>query len=188
MTGMERLTPENINTAEEYERIFNDRSAKEADWADQRRWDTLLLNYQGGRLIDLGCLDSEVAPRAKAKAPCSDVYGLDFVQAVIDRRSRENPEVHWVRGDVYGTGYRDGYFDYAVLGEVIEHLENPKAAVDEAARIVRSGGTIALSTPLEEIIEPGAVDGDRHLWSFSEEDIRNLLDPHGEVEVMVLRS
>ncbi|MFZ2152250.1 MAG: methyltransferase domain-containing protein, partial [Minisyncoccia bacterium] len=84
--------------------------------------------------------------------------------------------------------FQDGAFDYAVLGEVIEHLENPQGAIDEAMRILKKGGTLAISTPLEEAIEPGAVDAHRHLWSFSENDLKQMLSKHGEVKFSVVGS
>ncbi len=91
--------------------------------------------------------------------------------------SRRNPTI-----------YPDNYFGYAVAGEILEHLEYPEKFIKETMRILRPGGTLALSTPKDELVEPGAVDKDRHLWSFSVEDIRNLLEPYGNVDVDIMGS
>lgn len=184
---MQRLIHDNINTPEEYARIFDERAKKEPDWADVRRWDKLLSKYNGGTLIDLGCLDSPIPVIAKERFPDSVIVGFDFSMDVIKKRSMEHVGINWYCGDVTDTKL-DQRFDYAVLGEVIEHLEYPYEATHEAARILRPGGILALSTPLNEAIEPGAVDGHRHLWSFDEADIRNMLEPFGTVEIEILRS
>lgn len=185
---MQRLASENINSRDEYARIYKVREQKEVDWADARRWNKLLERYQGGWLVDLGCLDSQVPVMAKERYPDAVVAGMDFVHEVISENRRKHPQVDWVLGDVYQMPFADALFDYAVMGEVIEHLEDPSQAIRESVRILRPGGTFALSTPLNEAVEPGAVDLHRHLWSFTEEDIRKLLEPYGTVDIEVLRS
>ena len=51
------------------------------------------------------------------------------------------------------------------------------------------GGVLAISVPLEEAVEPGAVDGERHIWSYTEADIRDLVAPYAsKVKTKVLRS
>jgi SAM-dependent methyltransferase len=43
--------------------------------------------------------------------------------------------------------FEDGSFDAVVGGEVIEHIEDDFRAVSEGARVLRSGGVLALSVP-----------------------------------------
>jgi SAM-dependent methyltransferase len=43
--------------------------------------------------------------------------------------------------------FEDASFDGAVLGEVLEHIEDDLAALREVARVVRPGGVIAASVP-----------------------------------------
>ena len=101
---------------------------------------------------------------------------------------RKYPWVYYEVMDVYKTKYPDNYFGYAVAGEILEHLEHPKEFIKEAMRILHPGGILALSTPKEEAIEPGAVDRERHLWSFSTGDIQSLLEPYGSVIIETLGS
>ena len=101
---------------------------------------------------------------------------------------RKFPWVYYEVMDVYKTKYPDNYFGYAIAGELIEHLEFPEEFIKEGMRILRPGGVFALSTPKEEIKDIGAVDKERHLWSFSEDDIENLFSPYGTVAVETLKS
>jgi 2-polyprenyl-3-methyl-5-hydroxy-6-metoxy-1,4-benzoquinol methylase len=98
------------------------------------------------------------------------------------------PIIKWEVRDGYNTQFENEKFDYVVIGEVIEHLENPTHFITEALRILKPGGVLAISTPLEEEKEFGAVDAERHLWSFSEQDILDILSIHGSVETQILRS
>ncbi|MGH7803837.1 MAG: class I SAM-dependent methyltransferase [Candidatus Binatia bacterium] len=43
--------------------------------------------------------------------------------------------------------YADGSFDVVTLIEVIEHVENHRAAIGELARVVKPGGVLLLTTP-----------------------------------------
>ncbi len=57
-----------------------------------------------------------------------------------------------VRGEVMVADFTDlpfpdQSFDAVVAGEVLEHIEDDRRALAEAARIVRPGGVIALSVP-----------------------------------------
>ena len=182
---MIRLQEKNINTPEEYGRIFEVRKEKETDEFDLRRWSELFSKYKGGMLLDLGCLDSGIVELIPDK---SKYFGLDISPLPIKEMGSKYPSATFVIGDLYDISLGQDLMDYVVIGEVLEHLEKPEEAIKEAARVLKSGGILAVSVPLEEAKEPGAVDGERHLWSFSEEDIKNLLSPYGEVEIKILRS
>ncbi len=52
-----------------------------------------------------------------------------------------------VEADVTELPFSDGWFDAAVLGEVLEHVENDRAALAEIARVLRPEGVLALSVP-----------------------------------------
>ena len=43
--------------------------------------------------------------------------------------------------------FRDGTFDCVIAAEVLEHVHDDRAALAELARVLRAGGTLALSVP-----------------------------------------
>lgn len=183
---MKRLSEKNINTNEEYNRIFFERQEKGVDSQDKRRWKKLLKYYKGGKLIDLGCLDSQIWKYSRGLYLGIDIAEEAIIQMQFDTEDKE--DVYFEVRDLYDTKFPDNYFDYAVLGEVIEHLEKPEEAIKEAVRILKKGGTLAISTPLEEEKEAGAVDSERHLWSFNVDDLTGWLKPYGEVKSQILGS
>lgn len=190
---MQRLTQKNINTAEEYDRIFEIRQKKEVDEFDLRRWKTLIKYYKfPDAIIDIGCLDSGI-PSLFSVPPLFGndwvpYMGIDIAQKAIAEMQKKYKGFHFQVKDLYYTEFQDGFFDYAVLGEVLEHLEDPEKAIHESMRILKSKGTLAISVPLDESKEPGAVDGERHLWSYTEKDMHDLLDKYGKVEIEILGS
>lgn len=171
-----------LNSPQEYNRIFNVRQEKGIDFQDLRRWHTLLKKFKGGRLLDAGCLDSLVPTLALEKYPKASVWGIDTAKEAIQKMQQKYPKVKYKVADVYKTGFKDGVFDYIVAGELIEHLDSPQKFIDEAFRILKPKGILAISTPLNEEIEVGAVDGHRHLWSFSVDSVTKMLKVHGKIK------
>lgn len=188
---MKQLTKQSDkNSPAEYDRIFQERAKKDPHWQDLRRWKELVRYFKSGRILDLGCLDSGIPKILNSKSNFT-YLGIDVAgEALKEMSKNQDWRVQYLCQDIYKLKLknRDG-LDYAILGEVLEHLDRPKDAVREAFRVLKSGGVLAISVPLEEAIEPGAVDGERHLWSFSEQDIYDLVSPlSSNVKFKVLRS
>jgi ubiquinone/menaquinone biosynthesis C-methylase UbiE len=45
--------------------------------------------------------------------------------------------------------FKDGAFDLVLMREVLEHISGPGAAIKEASRVLKSGGTLVLTTPVK---------------------------------------
>ncbi len=54
--------------------------------------------------------------------------------------------VRFLRADLYRCPLHDAAFDFVVVPDVLEHLSDPAAALREAARLLRPGGRMFLST------------------------------------------
>ena len=186
---MKRLKKENLNTPQEYNRIFYRRQQEGLQDGDVRRWEALIKKFKGGKMIDIGCLDSMIPNLIKEKD--FKYLGIDLAGeaiSIMQTRYTNEPKIRYEVRDCYKTGLPDKYFDYVVMGEVLEHLEEPLDAIQEALRILKSGGYLATSTPLNEAQDPGAVDLERHLWSYTIRDMQKILQPFGKVTNKVLGS
>jgi SAM-dependent methyltransferase len=51
------------------------------------------------------------------------------------------------QGDALNLPFADGEFDRVVAAEVLEHIPEDEAAITELARVVRPGGTLAVTVP-----------------------------------------
>lgn len=185
---MKRLIPDlGENSPEEYSKIFLDRALKGVDEHDLKRWKKLIKYYRGGRFIDMGCLDSLAPILVKEQYPTEEIWGIDLAEEAIKEMSQRYPFIYYQVGDVYDTKFPDNYFSYIVAGEIIEHLDQPEKFFAEAVRTLKRGGVLAVSTPLEET-GVGEVDGDRHLWSYSVQDMYDLLGRYGAVKTKIIGS
>jgi len=90
----------------------------------------------------------------------------------------------WVVGDAHPLPFRDSTFDGLFAGELVEHLPDPVAGVDEFRRVLKPGGTLVLTTPnrlrLANVVDrserPYSPD---HLSELSYDEARDLLRGHG---------
>ncbi|MER7477510.1 class I SAM-dependent methyltransferase [Streptomyces sp. NPDC126510] len=98
-------------------------------------------------IIDIGCGDGTAAATAAPLLPGHRVIGVDWSQDALRRARTRIP--YAVRGELTGGGlpFASGSADAVLFSEVVEHLVDPDAALDEIRRILRPGGHLMLSTP-----------------------------------------
>ena len=142
-----------------------------------RRLQALLRHLRpgrGDRLLDCGCGSgwfAELCSREGVSVAAMDV-ALSGVQGA---RSRFPGSAAYEVGDVYNLPFGAGTFDAVLLSEVVEHLENVDAALEEVGRVLKPGGRVLVSVPhRERILEHLCIHCNRftpanaHLHSFDE--------------------
>ncbi|WP_331770609.1 class I SAM-dependent methyltransferase (plasmid) [Embleya sp. NBC_00888] len=98
-------------------------------------------------VVDIGCGDGSAASFAGPTPAGHTLVGIDWSQDALRRASHHMR--HLVRGELTDGGLplADGGVDAAVFAEVLEHLVDPDAALDELRRVLKPRGHLMLSTP-----------------------------------------
>lgn len=129
--------------ASEFDRIAN-------PYDLQRRlevvFDDLLagIELSGKRVLDVGSGTGWFSQRARAEG--AQVTAVDIglrLLAEVRAKSATTP----VNADACALPFRDEVFDVVLSSECIEHTLDPLRAVAEMTRVVKRGGTVALTTP-----------------------------------------
>lgn len=103
-----------------------------------------------GRLLEVGCGAGYSSQRIRGWLPASvDYIGSDIGATLLLKSSRRNPDTIFIRQSVYDLALPDKSVDVAIMLEVLEHLDDPQAALAELRRITR--GHVVISTPREPI-------------------------------------
>ncbi|MDR7275229.1 methyltransferase domain-containing protein [Catenuloplanes atrovinosus] len=100
----------------------------------------------GGRLLDVGAGNGEVARELAGLLPGTEVTALDHSAEAIANASglHDGSRVKYEVGNAYELPYPDGHFDGVRSERVLQHLADPDRAVAEMARVLRPGGRICL--------------------------------------------
>jgi SAM-dependent methyltransferase len=98
-----------------------------------------------GRLLDAGCNSGYGTHHYARKA--SEVWGADPDEASIAVARARYPGVGFEHAPLEGLPFADGFFDVVVLTDVLEHVTDEIAAMNEIHRVTRPGGTIIITTP-----------------------------------------
>ncbi|GAB2459541.1 class I SAM-dependent methyltransferase [Jatrophihabitans fulvus] len=112
---------------------------------------------EGDRLLDVGCgagrhtyqalrLGADVVALDRNT---DDLRGIDeMVEAMAEAGEIKRPDGPvTLDADALALPFDDGHFDRVVAAEILEHLPDDETAIAEIARVVRPGGTVAVSVP-----------------------------------------
>ena len=147
------------------------------------RYDRLGLE-PGDRLLDLGSGGGRHAFEAmrrgaRVTAVDADAAEVKDVVAMMAAMQSEDPATRAsggsgsaCNGDALALPFPDAVFDRIIAAEVLEHIPDDEAAITELHRVLRPGGTIAVTVPrwYPELVN----------WAFSD---RYHMTPGGHVRI-----
>jgi 2-polyprenyl-3-methyl-5-hydroxy-6-metoxy-1,4-benzoquinol methylase len=98
------------------------------------------------RVLDVGCGEGHFT--AQLARAGFDVLGIDVAEEPLRRARTQRPELDYRRVPANGAWpLEDASFDAVWAGETIEHVADTAAWLSEVRRVLRSRGTLVLSTP-----------------------------------------
>lgn len=105
----------------------------------------------GDVVVDLGCGPGADLPAfAEAAGSSGRVLGIDHDPDAV-RRAREQtedlPQVEVHEGDIQALGIPAASVDKVHTDRVLQHVPDPRAALAEARRVLRDGGTAVFAEP-----------------------------------------
>ena len=129
----------------------------------QKKQSIDLLHLKPGMsVIEVGCgIGRDAEALAARVGSTGRVIGIDASQELIaqatNRTAALGLPLRFQVDDAHALSFADNSFDAARVDRVLQHLNDPSQAVREMARVVRSGGRIAVIEPDWEMITVAGV-------------------------------
>jgi SAM-dependent methyltransferase len=149
----------------------------------------------GSRLLEIGCGAGNLLLQASVRGSYPVALDLAMQSLTFVRSRLQEAETGseapggFICTQAVGEQlpFSDGSFDCILLSEVIEHLEAPQISIQEASRVLRTGGRLLITTPNYRSLWPlmeWAVDrlnmapkmaGEQHISRFHPSSLRSLV-------------
>lgn len=116
----------------------------------QFAYDHFAIPYiTGKKVLDVGC--GHGYGTAEMAKHAADMTGADYSQPTVEannaRYAKAFPNLRFVQNKVPPLNFADESFDVVTSFQFIEHLETRSEFIKEAHRVLKTGGTLLLSTP-----------------------------------------
>jgi 2-polyprenyl-3-methyl-5-hydroxy-6-metoxy-1,4-benzoquinol methylase len=139
------------------------------------------LRLERPSILEMGCGTGWFAAKLAEFGPTT---GIDLCEEAIAEARSRFPQITFKAGDVFEMNLPEGHFDVVVSQEVIAHVPDQAGYLERAARALKSGGYLIVTTPNRfvhertrwEPIPPGHIEQ----W-LSRRDLKRLLRPHFRV-------
>lgn len=187
-TGVLCPFPSNADIASYYRHVFyNEKGKRFRGWMEVLRHTLARLRGatlnklmpERGRLLDFGSGAGHFAV-AQSKAGW-EVHSVDPYSS-----ASRNAAACRVTERSFELSYPDGYFDVVTLWYVIEHLQDPRAAITELRRVLRVGGIMLLAQQDFSSYQARTfranwlyLDPPRHIWQFTANSLTRLASQIG---------
>lgn len=103
------------------------------------------------KILDIGCGTGETLTFLKNYLPKSQLFGIDSSSdAIRYTKSRGHKNIQKV--DAGKLPFKKDSFDYILLLDVIEHIEDDTSILVEAKRVLKKNGKIIITTPALQFI------------------------------------
>lgn len=180
-----------MNQDKIWEAFQNDESLVDVSFSARRRFESLAKRIpQNSRVLNIGVGNGYLESLLTQKG--IDVNCLDPSSTTIERiRGRLGMGEKAQVGYSQSIPFSDGAFDFVIMSEVLEHLDNTvlEATLIEVRRVLRVGGHFIGTVPADEKLRESIVVcpccGEQfHRWGhvqcFSQEGLSRLLDLYFE--------
>ena len=138
------------------------------------RWELLeFIHNDNNIVLDVGCGSGKTGLAMKEKGKAKEVIGIELVPEIANKARMNLDKV--ICGDVETLvlPYNE-YFDYIILGDVLEHLNNPWNYVNSIRSYLKKDGRIICSIPnvrYWQVLNPLILRGS---WEYTDKGILDI--------------
>lgn len=112
------------------------------------RWDLINFVSKGNnRILEIGCGDGNTGKALKDQGKAVEVIGIEKVSEIAQIAETKIDKVIYANVETIELPFSEGYFEYIIMGDVIEHLYDPWLLIRKLRPYLKKGGYILASIP-----------------------------------------
>jgi SAM-dependent methyltransferase len=127
-------------------------------------------------VLDVGCGDALFFP---ALSRFGRVRGIEIDRALVRPDNPYRGAIH--HAPLGDAEYADCQFDVITALDVVEHIEDDAAAIENMAAMLRPGGYLVLTVPAFMLLWDAHDERNHHYRRYRRRRLRTLLAPYGEL-------
>ena len=149
----------------------------------------LILSKTFKNILDVGCGEGIITNYIKSLVNDVEIQGMDVSENIISKAKGSFPDINFTVGSIQQIDIPSNSYDLVTACEVLEHVENPLAALEELFRVSKK--YVIVSVPNEPTwrisnmirgkytMNLGNTPG--HIQHWSKKHICNLVQRYGEI-------
>jgi 2-polyprenyl-3-methyl-5-hydroxy-6-metoxy-1,4-benzoquinol methylase len=121
---------------------------KDSDYYSYVRHDLIqMIEGNNNKILDVGCGDGQTGWALKKSGKAKEVVGIELVEHAAKKAESRLDKV--ILGDVekITLSFQPEYFDYIILGDVVEHLIDPWRVIKQLSQFLSREGCLIASIP-----------------------------------------
>ena len=129
-------------------------------------------------LLEIGCGTGFVLRGIEAAFPAADLAGSEIYQAGLAVAAARVPRAQLYQMDARQIPFRD-HFDVIGAFDVIEHIDDDRAVLEETRRALRPGGGLLLTVPQHPSLWSPQDDHAHHVRRYTRSGLRRRVEAAG---------
>jgi len=125
---------------------------------------------KSAKILEVACGEG-LFPSELSKRGYKNLSGCDISGDAIKVAMKNNKKINFEEMDIETSTYQHEYFDVVICQQLIEHMPDPIRVVEQLFRVVKKGGLVIVSTPIEKNL-----DDPLHLHHFDYYDMMHMFE------------
>lgn len=130
------------------------------------------------QLLDVGCGTGFVLEGIRRRFPACVLAGCDVRLTTLLEAGRQMPDIHWFAADVFALPY-ESEFDVVVALDVLEHIDDDRAALGALRKVIKPGGGLVLTVPQHPWLWSQVDDFSCHRRRYVQQDLESKIADAG---------
>ena len=107
------------------------------------------IDLKDKRVFEIGCGRGSFASYIEKEfQEINELVACDFSANALEiAKSGSTNKISWMKEDIMNISFDSDSFDVIISCETIEHIQNPKKALEELHRVLKPGGFLILTCP-----------------------------------------